>query len=264
VPYKVYPIRTPVTEKLTLDVIAVATNVDTFVALYCAPYNPDKPLANLVVSDDDSAGYPHPRISANDNIHLNAGVTYYLVVTGYSNFAPYGKFSMTLGGSVQALNYTIASSMTSGNGFIVCTSPVEYGITAACSIKPSEYFLVSNVVVDGVSKGPLGSVTFPAVTADHTVAVTFVMDIAHRVRIPRPVPLFFPTLMDAYAVSAGGETIQAWGVEFSESLLLSVDKPLIVKGGFNQTYTTVTGMTGVQGTVSILKGMAVLDHIEVK
>ena len=135
---------------------------------------------------------------------------------------------------------------------------------ATCTIKPAEYFLVSDVAIDGASRGPLGSVTFPAVTADHTVAVTFVMDTAHRVRIPRPVPLFFPMLTDAYAVSADGETIQAWGMEFSESLQLSVDKSVIIDGGFNQAYTTVTGMTAVKGTVSILKGMAVLDHIEVK
>ena len=48
--------------------------------------------------------------------------------------------------------------------------------TTTCTIKPSSNcYLIQDVLVDGVSQGPISSYTFASVVADHTIQATFVV-----------------------------------------------------------------------------------------
>ena len=70
--------------------------IDTMMALYCAPFDPQQPGINLVAMDDDGNGYPNAGLSSRD-ITLEGGKSYYLVVTNYSNYVLNGTYSLVLG-----------------------------------------------------------------------------------------------------------------------------------------------------------------------
>ncbi|MBC8412882.1 MAG: putative metal-binding motif-containing protein [Nitrospira sp.] len=98
VPYKVYVIESETDIILKAD-MAGSTAFDSMLMLYCA-FDPIKPEMNLVASDDDGAGYPHAGLTSR-NIQLAANVRYYLVVSAYSSFQPYGTFTLSLGSGIK-------------------------------------------------------------------------------------------------------------------------------------------------------------------
>ncbi|MBE0584358.1 MAG: hypothetical protein IH612_11440 [Desulfofustis sp.] len=69
---------------------------DSMLALYCSPFDPADPAANLVAMDDDANGYPHAALTGRA-IALLAGQDYYLVVSNYSTYNPDGQFRLVLG-----------------------------------------------------------------------------------------------------------------------------------------------------------------------
>jgi len=72
------------------------------------------------------------------------------------------------------ITYTITSS--SGTGGSISPSgaaTVNQGFNQTFTITPSSHYHVSNVLVDGVSVGTVGSYTFTNVTANHTISSTF-------------------------------------------------------------------------------------------
>lgn len=73
-----------------------------------------------------------------------------------------------------ALNtYTITTS-AGANGAITPSSPtVNHGSNQTFAITPNSGYVVSDVLVDGVSAGPVTSYTFSNVTASHTISATF-------------------------------------------------------------------------------------------
>jgi hypothetical protein len=71
-------------------------------------------------------------------------------------------------------SYTITASVGS-NGSI---SPkgnvtVKYGGSQTLTIKPNSYYQISDVKVDGVSKGAITSYTFNNVTSSHSISASF-------------------------------------------------------------------------------------------
>jgi hypothetical protein len=75
-------------------------------------------------------------------------------------------------------SYTLTAS-ASGNGTISPSGAVSAlaGANKKFTFTPQSGYRVAGVVVDGVSKGALTSYTFYSVQADHTISVTFVIDV---------------------------------------------------------------------------------------
>ncbi len=118
---------------------------------------------------------------------LTNGVQYYFVVrafigtdeTGDSNEVAY------LPAVVQPVTFTITASAgtngmisPSGNTTVASGNNQTFVITANSS------YHISNVVVDGVSVGAVGSYTFSNVSANHTIAATFDVDSQPSVNDP--------------------------------------------------------------------------------
>ncbi|MCP4322514.1 MAG: hypothetical protein GY787_11845 [Alteromonadales bacterium] len=72
-------------------------------------------------------------------------------------------------------NYTI-STLADSNGTITASSSVESGETVIVTIMPDSDFVVSDVLIDGVSVGPVQFYEFTNVDADHTVDATFAVE----------------------------------------------------------------------------------------
>ena len=99
-PYQVLEIRSATGAALTAT-MGASTQFDSFLALYSSSN-----LSNLHAADDDSGGYPLAQLS---NVPLSANVSYYLVVTSYSNQADsvyplYGNYALTLNGDLRVVS----------------------------------------------------------------------------------------------------------------------------------------------------------------
>ncbi len=76
-----------------------------------------------------------------------------------------------------ALDTFTITTAPSVNGTITPTSPsIAYGEDAVVTITPDAGYHIADVVVDGESRGAIGSYTFTNVTADHTISATFALD----------------------------------------------------------------------------------------
>lgn len=71
--------------------------------------------------------------------------------------------------------FTITASAGAGGTIAPDGMTTLYGTggSQAYSITPSAGFVIQNVMVDGVSQGPIGTYTFSNVTANHTISATF-------------------------------------------------------------------------------------------
>lgn len=74
--------------------------------------------------------------------------------------------------AVQGTTYTI--TVDSGtNGSIVGNTTIESGTSAIFYILADTDYIVTNVTIDGISVGTMGSYTFSNVTANHSISATF-------------------------------------------------------------------------------------------
>lgn len=96
-PYQVFEISSPVTEALEAEVV-LGTLGDSVLFVYCDPFDPLTPEANLRAwDDDDGVGYGSA-ITPADGYMIEADTTYFLVVGGYGN-DDFGDFTLNLGGN---------------------------------------------------------------------------------------------------------------------------------------------------------------------
>jgi hypothetical protein len=93
-----------------------------------------------------------------------------------------------------------------------------------------------------------------------TVTPTFTADL-QPVRIDGASPSYYPTLTAAYAAVADGATLQAHFVTFTEGLLLDRPVTVILQGGYDYTYGSVSGVTTLHGTLTIRDGALIADKL---
>jgi hypothetical protein len=83
------------------------------------------------------------------------------------------------------------------------------------------------------------------------------------VRADGPPQLFYTTLQGAFDDVDGG-VVRAWGVTFTESL--SLNRPVAVKllGGYNIDWSGPTGVTTIDGDLTIDTGSLVVDRVAIR
>lgn len=95
-PYKAYPIVSETGGPLVAIMEQTGTTVDDAVmAVYCDPFDPDNPTANLIAYDDNGGDGNLPAFTSNDGLDLTPGETYWLVVSTF-NASDYGDFQICL------------------------------------------------------------------------------------------------------------------------------------------------------------------------
>lgn len=125
---------------------------------------------------------------------LSDGSTYYFAVTAYNTAGQQSAYSNEIsrtfaalpttytitatagaGGTITALNNTKVSTASSGTSTITSVT-VASGASQSFSIAPASGYKVTDVTVDGVSKGAVNSYTFSNVTANHTISASFTVN----------------------------------------------------------------------------------------
>ncbi|MBI1320345.1 MAG: hypothetical protein GC168_15565 [Candidatus Hydrogenedens sp.] len=100
VPYQAFPIRAEGTgtAALTAQIESVdPPGLSTTLSLYCDPFDPLNPGANLLAFDENGGADGRSGLLDSDGINLQAGTRYWLVVSGDTT-ATEGAFSVCLGG----------------------------------------------------------------------------------------------------------------------------------------------------------------------
>ena len=136
-----------------------------------------------------------------------------------------------------------------------------YGDNLHLTAKADEYHLFSGWSGGCTTKTGDCAMTL---TGDFAVTASFDKDTVHAVRLNRPTPVYYPTLLEAYTNAVNGDTIQAWAVTYEETLTLNGNKRVTFSGGYDQGYTTVKGRTGLKGKLTLGNGVSVLENIVVR
>mgnify|MGYP001400307269 CR=1 FL=1 len=112
-----------------------------------------------------------------DGVSVGRGSTY-----TFSNVTS----NHTISATFATATYTItASPGVNGNVTPAGTTLINYGTSQSCIITPNSGYKISDVTVDGVSVGAVSTYTFSNVTANHTIAATFVQSIVSSPRKKR-------------------------------------------------------------------------------
>jgi hypothetical protein len=82
------------------------------------------------------------------------------------------------------------------------------------------------------------------------------------VRLARTPPVYYPTLQSAYDAAIEGDTIQTRTVVFSDDLNANHNIAVTLQGGYSCSYSSVTGNTVFNGTMTINDGVITIgDYI---
>jgi hypothetical protein len=78
-------------------------------------------------------------------------------------------------------------------------------------------------------------------------------------------PQYFATIQEACTAAGDGATVKVQTATFTENLLLNtVGTKVIIKGGYEPTFSAQTGVATVKGTLTIRKGGLVVDRVVIK
>lgn len=95
--YEAIPITSPTGGLLTAEITENSSVIDTFIYLYCEPFDPLNPSANLLAADDDGGVGSLSMFAASDGINLAPDTTYHLIVSTFTT-STYGSYELCLGG----------------------------------------------------------------------------------------------------------------------------------------------------------------------
>lgn len=87
---------------------------DTFLTLYCEPFDPLLPRANVIIADDDDGDGFLSAVTLSDNVHLTPGTQYTIVLSTFNN-GTIGTYQIDTSTNVMECGPTPAGSATWGH-----------------------------------------------------------------------------------------------------------------------------------------------------
>jgi subtilisin family serine protease len=84
------------------------------------------------------------------------------------------------------------------------------------------------------------------------------------VKIDRAVPAYYSSLQAAYNATADGETILSQAVILTEELSINLSKTIVLEGGYDCAFATVTGKTTMNGNMTVTNGTLTIGNFEVQ
>jgi hypothetical protein len=165
--------------------------------------------------------------------------------------------------------YTLSVAFSGSGSGMVTSTPAGIQCNINCSTlfnaatqiiltaAPYEYMSFSNWNGGGCSGNSTCSITLNGNT---TVTAIFNKDTTHAVYLPGT-STYYTSLQAAYDAATTGATIRAWGTTYSENLICNQSKTILIKGGYNQGYTSQTGTTVLNGTLTLSQGTTVVEKL---
>ena len=174
---------------------------------------------------------------------------------------------------VDPVSYTLSTVITGNgsvnNGDIACTGSPQQGTCSYPYPSGTEVMLqadVSNSRFSGWGDACAGCGStlscLVTVVAPKTCSAAFVDP---QLVMVSGLSQLFDYLQTAYGAAGNSATLKAQEVTFIENLLLNVvGRTVTIKGGFEPTFTTQTGVTTIKGMLTIGGGGLVADRITIR
>ena len=80
------------------------------------------------------------------------------------------------------------------------------------------------------------------------------------IRIDGGTPTYNLSLQEAYNAAEDGDTIQCLDTTFTENLTIDTNKSVTQEGGYDGSYSTITGTTALQGSLIISNGTLTIEN----
>ena len=84
------------------------------------------------------------------------------------------------------------------------------------------------------------------------------------VRIAGATPVYYSTLQVAYDAAVDGDIIQSQAAVFVENFNININKSVTLQGGYDCDYATVTGVTTINGTMTVSDGIVTVENFVVE
>lgn len=94
------------------------------------------------------------------------------------------------------------------------------------------------------------------------LTAAFDKDVARQVAKITPLS-YFTTIMTAYNAGNNGDVIKLWAQPYNENLLLNLPISITLQGGYDGSYTNITGEATIKGIVDIINGSVTVDGLVV-
>ena len=160
---------------------------------------------------------------------------------------------------------TGSGSVTSTPPGVACNSECYFilppGTLLTLMPTASEYSLFGGWS-NGLCAG-LGGCQFPLQT-DTVVTATFARDTSHQVSIDGTIPVYYSSIQDAYNDAPSESIIRLWAIDYNESVTFDRPVSVTVQGGFSGDYTSITGSSVLNGTLTIIDGTVAADGLAIK
>ncbi len=168
-----------------------------------------------------------------------------------------GDFDVLIDSTVQYTLTTIENPSGSGSIAPDCSAGCLFESGTMTTITASEDI---GAEFDSWSGCDSSSNTICTVTvdADKTVTANYGA-CSDSVRIAGVTPVYFSTLQEAYTASDAGATIQIQTLSLTEEL--TINKSIVLQGGYDCNFTTVIGSTTINGDVTISNGIVTIENI---
>ena len=75
---------------------------------------------------------------------------------------------------------------------------------------------------------------------------------------------YYQTLLDAYAALLVDAIVMSQATSFTDGLTLDKNVHILLHGGYNADYSAQTGMTTLQGKLTVEKGSLVVERVVIR
>lgn len=165
------------------------------------------------------------------------------------------------------LNGTGGGSLNSNpSGTITCTYPPQAGTCSATLPAGTSLSLLATPSGSSFFGGWDGSCSSCydlacriVLTSNQSCTATFTT--LPPLRIAGSQPVYYSALQSAFNAAANLSTIQAREVSFSETLKLSRPVTLLLRGGYDATFSARTGYSLLKGKLAIASGKVIVDRL---
>jgi PKD repeat protein len=170
--------------------------------------------------------------------------------------------------TVTSPSYTLTVNIT-GSGTVTslpagidclpdCDEPYTAGTVVALTPAPSEDFVFTGWSGDADCSD--GSVTMDT---SKTCTATFESCSSRLVMVDGDVTSYHTSIQTAYTVSSDSDTIRSQAVTFTEDLQANIAKSVTLMGGYNCEYSSVTGLTIINGALTVTEGKLAIGTVTV-
>ncbi len=215
-----------------------------------------------------STGYRNLSVVAQSSALGTASSTGYRNYPGFlhsvaaeGNLLPDYTVSLTFAGTGSG---TVTSFPSGIQCNVNCSASFNSYFTVTLKPTPDQYMIFSGWSGGGCTGSDPCTMTL---TGNTSVTATFDRDAEHAVYVPGAVPgsgTYYTTLQAAYDGAESDAAVSAWATTYLESLICGQAKSVILKGGYDQSYTSRIGYTTLDGVLNIRLGKVTAERLKVK